>query len=226
MATANTIIARIGDITSAGESYKNSNVFKNRKDEIEKSFLPVYQTMNTKFGTVLDAYRSLLNIRDVSVDFLPIKEMVDKLKSKVLHDDYDRIPVTSINRELDKIHTELQKNWGAYISEKTASISGVLDTLDKLITGTPEKKMLDTKRIVFSNGSIASPAAIAAINDYITIYSALMDKLDLKDSVLAFIKQLTSGSHVTLSDMNEEVYDWLKKSGFGGKINLNIGLSI
>lgn len=223
MAITNTLITRIEEITAAGESYKNSNVYKNRKDEIEKSFLPTYREMNSKFSNVFNSFLALSKICDISADFEPIKDAISRLKNKVAHDDYDKMLVNSLKRELDKIDSELMKNWKSYIAERTSSIAGVLETLDKLIADTPEKKTLDSKRSIFSNGSIGSSMAITAIDDYVTTYNGLMDKLSLKDSVLTFLKLLTSGRSVTLNDMNEEVYDWIKNSGFAGKINLGIG---
>lgn len=223
MAITNTLIARIEEITAAGESYKNSNVYKNRKDEIEKSFLPTYRDMNSKFNSVFNSFLALSTICDISVDFEPIKDAISRLKNKVVHDDYDKMLVNSLKRELDKIDAELMRNWKAYISDRTSSIAGVLETLDKIIADTPEKKILDSKKSIFSNGSIGSTIAITAINDYVTTYNGLMDKLSLKDSVLTFIKLLTSGRVVTLIDMNQDVFDWLKNSGFAGKINLGIG---
>lgn len=223
MAITNTLIARIEEITAAGESYKNSNVYKNRKDEIEKGFLPTYREMNSKFNSVFSSFLALSLICDVSVDFEPVKDAISRLKNKVIHDDYDRMLVTSIKKELDKIDVELIKNWKAYISDRTSSIAGVLETLDKIIADTPEKQTLDSKKSIFLNCSIGSPIAIIAINDYVTTYYSLMEKLNLKDSVLTFLKLLTSGRVVTLIYMNQEVFDWLKSSGFAGKINLGIG---
>lgn len=223
MAISNTLIARIEEITASGESYKNSNVHKNRKDEIEKSFLPTYREASNKFNSIINSYIALSRIRIFSVDFEPIKEAINRLKFKMAHDDYDKMLANTLKKELDKIDAELLRNWKAYITERTSAIAGVLETLDKLIIDTPEKRILDSKKSIFFSSSIGSNMAITAIDDYVTIYNDLMGKLNLKESVLTFLKLLTSGRSVTLNDMNEEVYEWIKNSGFAGKISIGIG---
>ena len=42
------------------------------------------------------------------------------------------------------------------------------------------------------------------------------------NNVLDFLKKLTSGERVSVLDMDEEVYKWLKTSGFANKILLKI----
>ena len=95
-------------------------------------------------------------------------------------------------------------------------------TLDKLIADMPEKATLQTKNTIFTAAKIGAPNAVKAIDEYIETYDNLMNKLDLKGNVLDFLKKLTSGERVSVLDMDEEVYKWLKTSGFANKILLKI----
>jgi len=224
MALTNTLINRIHEIKTAGESYNNSNVLKDKKREIE-SFLTSFNEVCKKFDDVSGAYASLIVVcNDIIVDFKSIHSNITQLKAKITHDEYDKLLTSALKRELDKINTELLRSWKAYIKNKTASIDGVLETLGNLISETTEKQILQNKKNIFTVASIGSPAAIKAIEDYIETYNTLMGKLNLSENVLAFLKLLTSGRTVTLNDMSAEVYEWIKTSGFAGKINIGIGL--
>lgn len=225
MKTTNTLISRIKEVTSAGEAYKNSNLLKNRKDEIERSFAPVYTRMNTKFNDVFNCYNNLAKICILTIDFMPIKENIKSVKVKILNDDFDKILAASISRDIDKIEAELLRVWRSYISRKTASITGVLETLDKLIVGTPEKEKLDRAKSIFEDADIGSQLAVRTLEEYISTYNVLISKLNLNDSILVFLKLLASGKTVTLNDMSRETYDWIKTSGFDKKISLSVILN-
>lgn len=95
-------------------------------------------------------------------------------------------------------------------------------TLDKLIADMPEKAILQSKKSIFTIAKIGAPIAVKAIDEYIETYDKLMNKLELKDNVLKFLKLLTSGERVSVMDMDDEVYKWLKTSEFANKIFLKI----
>lgn len=116
--------------------------------------------------------------------------------------------------EFDSFNTS--STWYKTSNDFNFAIFYPIDALCR-IADTPEKKILDSKKSIFSNGSIGSPISITAINDYVTTYNGLMDKLSLKDSVMTFIKLLTSGRVVTIIDINQDVFDWLKTLVLQGK---------
>ena len=61
-----------------------------------------------------------------------------------------------------------------------------------------------------------------AINDYIKTYDELMSKINLKDNISEFLKKLSSGERVSVLDLDEEIYKWIKSSDFASKIILKI----
>ena len=97
-----------------------------------------------------------------------------------------------------------------------------LDTLDKLIADMPEKTTLQLRKSTFISAKIGAPNAVNATKDYIETYDTLMDKLNLKDNVLAFLKKLTSGERVSIMDMEDDAYQWIKTPDFANKILLRI----
>jgi hypothetical protein len=222
MATTNALIKRIQSVRSIGDAYKNSNMLKNQKDGIERNFLPSYQLMSNKFKGVLRAYNALSKIRTVNVDFEAVILDLITLNNKTQNNEFDRQLVYTIQRELERILVDLNAIWQGYISEKTADIKSILLTLDRLIEGMPEKRILDEKSRVFTNSGIGDSAAIVAVSDYIKTYNVLMGKLDLKESVLKFLKLFAQGRTVTLDDMDEEVYAWFRSSDFSRKIMVNM----
>ena len=206
MATTNTLISRIQEVKTAGESYKNANILKDKKLEIE-NFLIIFNEVYQKFNCIQCTYLAIKDICDVQVDFESIKSSILLMKDKVNHSNYDKAVSNTLKRDLDRMNINLERSWKSYISNKTAAIDGVLDTLGNLISDMEEKQVLESKKGIFSTARAGSPAALKAIEDYEVTYNSLMDKLKLKDDVLAFIKLLTSGKPVTLKDLNDEVYE-------------------
>lgn len=222
MAITNSLIRQINYVTEAGESYKNSNILKNKKTEIE-SFLPTFKDLMQRTHELNSSYVALKNIvHEVNVNFSLIINNCEQLKNKAQHDEYDKPLVTATKKEVDRIYNELQKVWKAYINDRTSSIDVVLDTLGTLLSDMPEIQMMQNKKKVFIFAKIGSSAAVEAINEYEIMYESLMGKLNLSEDVLSFLKLLTSGKAVTLNDMSANVYEWIKSSGFAGKINLKI----
>ena len=225
MAISNTLIKLIQEVKSEGESYKDSNFHKNKKAEIEQVFLPFFDAMVSKFDELITAYNNLKAISEisgVSIEIDLLKESISALKKKVIKDDYDKLSVLTLKKSLDANYDLLADIWKNYIFEKTSARSEMIVTLDKLIADMPEKAVLQTKKSIFTIAKIGAPNAVKAIDEYIETYDKLMNKLDLKENVLTFLKSLTSGEKVSVMDMDDEVYKWLKTSGFANKILLKI----
>lgn len=225
MAISNTLIKLIQEVKSEGESYKDSNFHKNKKAEIEQVFLPSFDAMVSKFDELITAYNNLKAISEisgVSIEIDLLKESISALKKKVIKDDYDKLSVLTLKKSLDANYDLLADIWKNYIFEKTSARSEMIVTLDKLIADMPEKAVLQTKKSIFTVAKIGAPNAVKAIDEYIETYDKLMNKLDLKGNVLTFLKSLTSGEKVSVMDMDDEVYKWLKTSGFANKILLKI----
>lgn len=225
MATTNTLIKLIQDVKNEGESYRDANFHKNRKEEIEKVFLPSFDAMSIRFEELVTAYNNLKaipGISGISIEIDLFKESISELKKKIVKDDYDKLYVLNLKKSLDVNYDLLAAIWREYITNKTSARSEMIITLDKLIADMPEKATLQTKKTIFTAAKIGAPNAVKAIDEYIETYDNLMNKLDLKGNVLDFLKKLTSGERVSVLDMDEEVYKWLKTSGFANKILLKI----
>ena len=225
MAISNTLIKFIQEVRNEGESYRDANFHKNRKEEIEKVFLPSFDAMSIRFEELVTAYNNLKaipGISGISIEIDLFKESISELKKKIVKDDYDKFYVLNLKKSLDANYDLLAAIWREYITNKTSARSEMIITLDKLIADMPEKATLQTKKTIFTAAKIGAPNAVKAIDEYIETYDNLMNKLDLKGNVLDFLKSLTSGERVSVLDMDEEVYKWLKTSGFANKILLKI----
>ena len=225
MAITNTLIKRIQEIKSEGKSFKDANFHKNKKSEIEHVFLPSFEEMSSKFSELITAYNNLKGISEitgVSVEVDLIKSNLSALKDKVIQDEYDKVSVLNLKRTINANYEVLSQIWSKYIQDKTAARAEMLLTLDKLIADMPEKITLQSKKTIFSTAKIGAPNAVKAINDYIETYDNLMNKLNLKDNVSAFLKKLASGERVSIMDMDDDVYNWIKTSGFANKILLKV----
>ena len=221
MAT-NTLINRINTIQSHGELYKNANILRDKKKEIE-SFLVSYEELYKKSKDIKFSYDNLSKIcTDLSIDVSFIRNNLMSLQLKVEKNEFDKGAVAFLKREIDKVNNELLKSWNQYILVKTSSIDGVISSLGNLIYENGEKDKLEIQKNIFLSSMIGSPRAVKAIDEYIEVYNVLMEKLDLSDTILLFLKLLTAGKPVTLNDMSLEVYNWIKASGFAGKINIEI----
>lgn len=225
MAITNTLIKRIQEIKSEGKSFKDANFHKNKKSEIEHVFLPSFEEMTSKFSELMTAYNNLKSISEitgVSVEVDLIKSNLSALKDKVIQDEYDKVSVLNLKRTINANYEVLSQIWSKYVQDKTAARAEMLLTLDKLIADMPEKITLQNKKTIFSTAKIGAPNAVKAINEYIETYDNLMNKLNLKDNVSTFLKKLASGERVSIMDMDDEVYNWIKTSGFANKILLKV----
>ena len=225
MAITNTLIKFIQDVKNEGESYRDANFHKNKKEEIEKVFLPSFDAMTSKFEELITAYNNLKlipGVSGVSIEISLIKDSISALKKKIVADEYDKLFVLNLKKTLDANYEILADIWKEYITKKTSARSEMIITLDKLIADMPEKAILQSKKSIFTIAKIGAPNAVKAIDEYIETYDKLMSKLDFKDNVIKFLKLLTSGERVSVMDMDDEVYKWLKTSGFANKILLKI----
>lgn len=225
MAITNTLIKKLQEVKSEGESYKDANFHKNKNSEIENVFLPSFEKMAQRFDEVVLAYTNLVAIKDIKgvvIELELLSESIKALKDKVIKDDYDKLSVLNLKKTLDANYDYLLGIWRGYISDKTSSRAEMLVTLDKLIAGMPEKQALELKKAAFSSAKIGAPTAVEAIKEYIKIYDDLMNKLNLKDNVSDFLKKLASGERVSIFDMDDDVYKWIKESGFANKIVLKV----
>ena len=225
MAITNALIKRIQEIKSEGNSFKDANFHKDKKSEIEQSFLPSFEDMSKRVSELIIAYNNLKGISeiaDVSVEVDLIKSNLIALKNKVIQDEYDKVSVLNLKKTIIANYEILSQIWSKYVQDKTAARTEMLLTLDKLIADMPEKNTLQNTKNIFSTAKIGEPSAVKAINEYIETYDRLMNKLNLKDNVSAFLKKLASGERVSIADMDDEVYNWIKTSGFSSKILLRI----
>ena len=225
MAITNTLIKRIQEVKSEGESFKDANFHKNKKSEIEQVFLPSFEDMSKNFEELKRAYddlKAIPGIGDVSIEIDLLKKGMVALKTKVIQDEYDKFSVLNLNKTIKDNYKLLSETWNKYVTDKTASRADMLLTLDRLIADMPEKAILQQKKTIFSSAKIGAPAAVNAIKEYIETYDKLMSKLNLKDNVSAFLKKLASGERVSVMDLDEEVYRWIKSSGFANKILLRV----
>ena len=218
----NHLINRINAIRKAGESYNNTNILKNRKAEIENYYNP-FNALVQKYYETYETYTALkVIIPTMFIDLSVTKNNYDQMKKQIINDTYDRNLIATINRDLERIKNDLQKEWKGYISKRVSSIRGVIETLGNLISEMPEKQSMSRYENAFNISKIGSKPAVEAIDNYVDTYSVLMGKLNLSESVLNFLRQLTSSKTISLNDMNSEVYEWLKVSGFTTKIKLSI----
>ena len=225
MAITNTLIKRIQEIKNEGKSFKDSNFHKNKKAEIEQVFLPSFEEMSNKFSELVIAYDNLKKIPEitgVSLEIDLIKSNLNALKDKIIQDEYDKVSVINLRRTINANYEVLSQIWSKYVYDRTSARAEMLATIDKLIADMPEKIILQQKKAVFSKPGIGAPESVKAINDYIKTYDELMSKINLKDNISDFLKKLSSGERVSVLDLDEEIYKWIKSSDFASKIILRI----
>lgn len=222
MTTTNTLTKRIDSVKAAGKLFKDSNMLKDRKREIE-NFLPSINDLYKKFNSVESAYKALKPVcQDLDVDFKMVHDSFTHLKEKIDQDNYDKVYVNNLNNYLEKIYSQLNQRWKNYISSKISSIDGVLDTLGNLIDNTPEKIQLQKNKSTINLPGIGNPNVINAIDDYISTYNKLVDKLKLEENIMDFLKLLASGKRVTFDDIDDDVYKWIREHNFSKKITIHM----
>lgn len=219
MVKTNTLISRIDEVKAAGASFKNSNILKDRKKEIENFCIP-FNEVREKLNELEKIYISTKPYCNIPVELDPIRTMLIQLQEKVCNNDYEKNHVYKLKREIDKINSLIERSWKDYIAEQTSGIDAIISSLDKLIYDMPEKQILSENKVIFSTSFPGSDAARNAIQKYINTAHDLLSKLNLKDEVIEFIKILASQKNVTLRDLKPEVYNWMFENGFSDKIRL------
>ena len=72
----------IQDVKNEGESYRDANFHKNKKEEIEKVFLPSFDAMASKFEELITAYNNLKAISGVSGVSIEIELLKESLAAR------------------------------------------------------------------------------------------------------------------------------------------------
>lgn len=223
MTISNPLIEHIQLVIEQGRTFKDGRILKSRKETIEKNFNPSFQLLMQRFYRVLQEYQNIQRISTITIDFTPIKESLLRLKEQIRQNNFDKILLTEITSALKETEKTLNNEWLAHIQKETAAITDVLDTLSEMIAGTTQKATLDALKTRFTIATIASPDGLKAISDYVSLANELLDTLNLNDDVLIFLKKLTNSPNgITLDELDEDVYHWLKDNGFSSKIKLRI----
>ncbi|MEI6820546.1 MAG: hypothetical protein WCL51_01330 [Bacteroidota bacterium] len=220
METNNRLIEMIENSKREGSNYLKVKRLNSQKADIV-NFSSHFDIVYMDFIKIEESLKLMYKIINEKIDLEPTKSSLILLKEKFNKDDYDMAYLNTLKREIALINLKILELWNNYIGQKTAAISGVLETINTIIAELPERTILYQKKTLFSRAAPGSQEAINAIDEYTKLASSLIAKLDLKDSVLNFLKLIATGKNLTLKDLNAEVYDWLQANGFSSKINVS-----
>lgn len=202
--------------------------FKSREEESKKN--TTQQNIDANFAKAISNVRlTVIHVCDAREhsDFVVsndvsnrIKEMLAFCKASAeqgLVVASDTAKINGMNRDLNEV---LASEWKVYYVHKTSSIKELLSVV-KSISSSEVNDII--KDIDSATGWDADAKTITRMIQAIDKANNLIEKLDLNESILAFLKKMLDRK-ACLEDLTDDVLSWIEKENLKSRVKLSFGI--
>lgn len=217
----------LNDIDKVSELMEETN----KQKEIINAYIhlqKIYNYIQENWKFILSPLIALSNLNDYIGDLdvveirnkmLYIIDLLNKLNSDT--DKIEDVRLTDINIIKDNsinLNGFIKMDWQDYMREKNEDILDSLVLLEKIV----DKVQILQLKTMINKISNDWPVTIDLLNKYneaINESTQLIDGLNVTDNVKRFLLRVTKGE-ATLEDVDENIFDWLKKHNLIGKMKI------
>jgi hypothetical protein len=205
------------DTNKQGEIITKYNRLQKIYNDIQENekyiLLPLISLSN------LNDYLSDIDISEIRNQMFYIIDMLNKLNKDI--DKIDDVKLTDINIIKDNainLDGKIKINWQDYMKEKNEDILDSLILLEKLVD---KVQILQLKTAInkISKDWPVTKDFLNKYNDAIHESTQLINGLNVTDNVREFLLLVTKGE-ATLEDIDENIFDWLKKHNLIEKMKI------
>lgn len=176
---------------------------------------------------VLYVNKMVCEIKSASenVGFKPSANIISSLKSivyeldKVVGSGVAKEGSTSfLSKESKNTYVQINEYWKQFYQEKTSGILSLLDTVKEIIED-KQKTQYTINKIKKGFLWNTEENNLMLMRTGLKEASIILNKLELDDNIVAFIKLVGDGS-ATLANLTKEIIDWIQRENLSEKLTI------
>ncbi len=207
-----------------GKRYLNSNSAKEYMEGLqhaESLLTPVISSYNeiivtrkhfSRISSLENTYTQ--RVKDI---FIRIKDDLEEEDVKSVINDIEDIKHTLIQER-----SELERKWQNYRNTNLNANANLISALKNVIDDDTAMDELDGLKAKIYGRSIGDDKTINLVAEYVEKSRDLIKSLSMKKEVESFVVRIANGDDVTLDDISDDTWEWIKKHGLLKKIKVVI----
>ena len=207
-----------------GKKYLNSNS--------AKEYVEGLQLAENRLTPVINSYHEIVSIRKnilricslEDTNMQRVKEMLVRIKNDLADEDVKSVisDIEYIKQSLTQEHSELEKTWQNYRNTNLNANANLISALKNVINDANAMGELDGLKAKIYSRSIGDDTTINLVAEYVEKSRELIKSLSMKKEVESFVVKIANGDNVTLDDISDDTWEWIKQHGLLKKIKVVI----
>jgi len=188
-------------------------IYNNIQENEKYILLPLISLFN------LNDYLGYFNISEIRNQMFYIIDLLNKLNKDINKiDDVQLTDIYIIKDNAVNLDEKIKINWQDYMVEKNEDILDSLILLEKLVDKVQILQLNTVINKISKNWPVTKDL-LKKYNDAIHESTQLINGLNVTDDVRKFLLLVTKGE-ATLGDIDENIFDWLKKHNLIEKMKI------
>lgn len=207
----NLIEASLEQAKEIEENNRIERIYKSIEDN-EKKLLRPYRSIAN-----LDGYLGSLELFEAKNAIYHLIYNINNLMKDVSN--VKKRDIDELGRMAEDADEKIKISWQDYMKLRNSDLIDSLDLIEKLVDDIVKVHQL---RHSLENIGESWPVNKSQIEKYevaVDESTKLIDQLDIKDNIKVFLKLVMNGE-ATLEDIDEDIYEWLKKQKVLSKMKI------
>lgn len=218
----NLLIEEINKVIEIGNYKENQKKIKQNISDIDNMIREV-KDLNTKVSICKNDFHNINKIvTTLDVDYNDLINKINSIIRNVEKNNFQIIELRVLAKNIIELSKQIENIWTNYKDEQLKSSEEIINIFKRVINDTDENRELCLLMLSLKKEGVATEEAINLIQKYKATFDVLIAKLDFSDNILNFMIKLSGGVDVTLSDVDIEIYNWIKDNKFDDKIKLKL----
>ena len=220
---AENMISRIQKTQNDGLLYYRSASLTQKKNDMI-AFIPHFQEAQKSLARTVHKSKSLSALgQNVTFDFEEILYAIRQVSQDVESGNFYPRNAERLKIALKRAEQNCGTVWKTYVEEQIGGTKSILQSIRGIASEEHEYQEMRKAEVRLSTSDEGSQEAINAIQAYLQHFNNLIEKLQLDDEVLDFLKKMTENNAVPLSDLSQSCLEKLRNESFSGKLKIVIG---
>lgn len=216
------ILEKIDESISLGEMYINSKSSKKYLETLQH-YEPEFISQMQLLRRVLLSREALKNVVMLENDESArierivenIKSDLSKMDSDVLERDYN-----AFSGEITRKYNDTKSVWTSYRAEHMKAQENLIISLQNIIDNDGGMAELgELKQNIYSK-ELADSDTIDRIQQFVQKCNDIIKEMNIDENIETFLIKVSSENEVTLADIDEEIFEWLKNNDLLKKLKL------
>ena len=220
---AENMLSRIQKTKNNGLLYFRSASLTQKKNDM-CAFNPHFLEAQKSLERAVKKSKSLSELgQNVPFDFEEILYSLRQVNQDLESGNFNPRNAELLKIALKKAEQDCGTVWKKYVEEQIGGTRSILQSIRGVASEENDYKEMRKAEVRLSASDVGSQEAIIAIQAYLQHFNSLIEKLQLDDEVLDFLKKMTENNAVPLSDLSQSCLEKLRNESFSGKLKIVIG---